>query len=144
MSQTVLTSEALETNREKSLEPNVLSNSSKSVVLSFSKPQVFRLSGSKCPDVRLSFSNGEKVNVSIYIDDSGEIDTRIQKLDAIRPDLEIPEKTSSQITRRRGRPKGSKNKPKAIRDDNHSIVKEMFETNEEFKRRQAEELRLLK
>ena len=44
---------------------------------------------------------------------------------------------------RRGRPKCSKNKMKNFDTNNHKFIKEMFETNAEFKARVAEEMRLL-
>lgn len=44
---------------------------------------------------------------------------------------------------RRGRPKYSKNKMKNFDTCNHKFIKEMFETNAEFKARVAEEMRLL-
>lgn len=129
-------------------------NRSMSIVVSFPKNIPSKIESK--PDVRFVCSNCSSLDVRMFIDESGEVHTTIKELNSIklpkikenikRPDpiLEVPEQEESIIKKRgRGRPKGSKNKLKHIENTSHNIVKEMFETNEEFKARKAEELKLL-
>lgn len=139
--------------------PARLANRCLSIVVSFSNGD--QNSKGNESDVRFVCSNTSALDVRIYVDEDGELHTRFRKVNTskmnmppIANDYERPQLESEAqyeevslkpdvVTKRgRGRPKGSKNKPKLI-DKTRSIVKEMFETNEEFKARKAEELKLL-
>ena len=151
MNQQILASETQDSNFLKSPASH-LANRCLSIVVSFNNGD--QNSKGNESDVRFVCSNTSALDVRLFVDNDGELHTTFRKLKTSniqeRPQLEsesefeeVSLKPENLIPKRgRGRPKGSKNKPKLI-DPSRSTVKEMFETNEEFKARKAEELKLL-
>ena len=123
-------------------------------------------------DVRFVFSNTKPIDIRFFLDDNGEIHSSLrivpesrQKIkqestliskketreeETIEPDQNKPtQKIDLEPTpelpkiRKRGRPKGSKNKKTKIIPDEKRFQQEWFETNAEFKARVAEEMKVM-
>ena len=123
-------------------------------------------------DVRFVFSNTKPIDIRFFLDDNGEIHSSLRIVPESRQKIkqentiiskEIKEDTE-QISeniqdepiekvdldpipeipkvRKRGRPKGSKNKKSKTIPNEKKFQQEWFETNAEFKARVAEEMRM--